>query len=366
MQQCIIQKILLGKHCRLLEGVTMKNMEKEGHRSRLLSSRGVGQVLTITLGWIVICIIFGLINPSFFSGRNVGNLFRQIAPILLIGIGQGLVLITGQIDLSLGSVVGMCSMFSATLMTHSVNPGVAVLIALILSVATGLLNGFLVAGCKIPPFIATLGTMSIARGLAQIVNGNYNTDSIGNNAQGFRDFFYYGKSLNVYNAIWIALLFWIVFDFIARRTVIGRHIYAVGSNIEAAKLSGINTSRSITFAYMVSGLCAGIVGLMTCATSGMGSMDAGTSYEMYAVAAAVIGGISTLGGEGLLIGTIVGAGIWGTLQNGLQFAGAPVGIRNIFIGIIVIISVSMDIIVRAGKGRAVKRKSKNKEKIKLD
>lgn len=325
-----------------------KKLEFIGLKKKF-TARGVGQVVTVTFGLIVLCGVFGVINPQFFSGKNVGNLLRQIAPILLIGIGQAYVLITGNIDLSLGSVVGMSCMFAATMMTHGINPWASVGLTLLACLLIGLLNGLLVSQCKLPPFIATLGTMSIARGLAQIVNGNYNTDSIGSNAQPFRDFFYYGKIFNIYNAIWIALLIWIIFNFVLGKTATGRHIYAVGSNIEAAKLSGISVLKTTTFAYIVSALCAGIVGLMTCATSGMGSMDAGTSYEMYAVAAAVIGGISTLGGQGLLAGTIVGSSIWSVLQNGLQFAGAPVAIRNIVIGLIVIVSVLLDVIVRSGK-----------------
>lgn len=335
----------------------MENKNKLAGWKKFFSTKGMGQVVTVTLGLFVLCIVFGILNPVFFSGKNVGNLLRQIAPILLIGIGQAYVLITGNIDLSLGSVVGMSCMVSATLMTHGMDPWAAVVITLIISLLVGLANGLLVSTCKLPPFIATLGTMTIARGLAQIVNGNYNTDSVGKNAQGFRDFFYYGKFLNVYNAIWIALLLWVVFNFILGKTAMGRHVYAIGSNVEAAKLSGISITKTTTFAYLVSALCAGIVGLITSATSGMGSMDAGTSYEMYAVAAAVIGGISTLGGQGLLAGAIVGASIWGVLQNGLQFAGAPVAIRNIVIGVIVIVSVLLDVIVRSGKG--IKKKTAN-------
>lgn len=308
--------------------------------------RGIGQVLTVTVGLIVLCIAFGIINPTFFSSRNISNLLRQIAPIILIGIGQSYVLITGNIDLSIGSVVGMSTMISATLMTKSVSPLIAVLISLICCLILGFVNGVLVSGCKLPPFIATLGTMTIARGIAQIANNNYNTNSIGDAAQGFRDFFYYGKTLGLYNTIWIAIVLWAVFNFVLSRTKTGRHIYAVGSNIEAAKLSGVNVPATIIKVYVVSSFCSCIVGLVLCATSGMGAMDAGASYEMYAVAASVIGGVSTLGGQGLLLGTVVGAAIWSVLQNGLQFAGAPVAIRNIVIGIIVIVSVLLDIIVR--------------------
>lgn len=314
----------------------------------------MGQVITVTIGLIALCIIFGLLNATFFSGRNVANLSRQIVPILLVGIGQSYVLITANIDLSIGSVVGMSCMISATLMTKGVNPWLAVVITIIACLAMGLVNGFLVSKCKLPPFIATLGTMTIARGIAQIVNNNYNTNSIGDAAQGFRDLFYYGRFMGIFNPVWIALVVWLIFNFLLAKTRTGRHVYAVGSNLEASRLSGVNISRTTTIAYLVSAFCACMVGLTTTATSGMGAMDAGNMYEMYAVAAAVIGGVSTLGGQGILLGTVIGAAIWGVLQNGLQFAGAPVAIRNIVIGIIVVVSVLMDVVLRNGKWTAKK------------
>lgn len=334
----------------------MVNKENTSVIRKILKIRGMGQVITVTFGLIILCIVFGILNSTFFSSKNVGNLLRQIAPILIIGIGQSYVLITGNIDLSIGSVVGMSCMISATMMTKGTNPLVAIIFTIICCIAVGIVNGVLVAKCKLPPFIATLGTMTIARGIAQIVNNNYNTDSIGDGARGFRDFFYYGKTLGLYNTIWIAIVIWIGFNFILSKTRSGRHIYAIGSNIEASKLSGVNVFTVTTKAFVISAICACTVGLIICATSGMGTMDAGNGYEMYAVAASVIGGVSTLGGQGILLGTVIGASIWGVLQNGLQFAGAPVAIRNIVIGIIVVFSVLLDIIVRTGKFRKKKVK----------
>lgn len=332
----------------------MKSKENQNTLRRIFAIRGMGQVITVAIGLIALCIVFGILNPTFFSGRNVGNLLRQIAPILIIGIGQSYVLITGNIDLSIGSVVGMSTMISATIMTKGINPIVALLITLCCCITVGIINGVLVAKCKLPPFIATLGTMTIARGVAQIVNNNYNTDSIGAGAEGFRNFFYYGKTLGIYNTIWIAILLWVIFNFILSKTRTGRHVYAIGSNIEASKLSGVNTTSITIKVYVISAICACTVGFIICATTGMGTMDAGNSYEMYAVAASVIGGISTLGGQGILLGTVIGAAIWGVLQNGLQFAGAPVAMRNIIIGIIVVVSVLLDVIVRSGKSRRKK------------
>ncbi len=340
--------------------------QKTNPFKRLMAIRGMGQVITVGMGLVVLCIVFGLINENFSSAANVTNLLRQIAPILLIGIAQSFVLITGNIDLSIGSVVGMSTMIVSTLMSRGVMPPVgAIAVTLLCCLAIGVMNGFLVAQCKLPPFIATLGTMTIARGIAQIVNNNYNTDSImkffPEAAQRFKDFFYYGKTLGIYNGILIAVVLWVIFNFMLSKTRTGRHIYAVGSNMEAARLSGVSITLTTIKAYAISSFCACVVGFITCATVGQGTMDAGNSYELYAVAASVIGGVSTLGGQGILLGTVIGAAVWGVLQNGLQFAGAPVALRNIVVGVIVVLSVLIDVVVRKGR-----KKKKNVSAQTLD
>ena len=150
--------------------------KKRNWFQRLFAVRGMGQVITVFFGLIALCAVFYLINPNFLSERNATNLLRQIAPYLIIGIGQGYVLITGNIDLSIGSVVGMSTMISATLMTHGMDPWLAMLVTIIPCLMTGLLNGFLVSVCKLPPFIGTLGTMTIARGVAQLALGAVELD----------------------------------------------------------------------------------------------------------------------------------------------------------------------------------------------
>ena len=318
---------------------------------RTLAARGVRSVATATIGFVLLFIIFSIMSDSFRSTNNIQNLLRQIAPTLIVGIGQAYVLITGNIDLSIGSVVGFSVMTAGTLMANGMHPGLAILITLVASLAIGFINGTLVAKLRLPSFIATLGTMTLARGLAQLVNNNRNTDFIGEGARWFRDLFYFNSFLGIFSTVWIAIILWSIFHFLLSKTRTGRHIYAVGSNIEAAKLSGVNAYHTILVSYLVSSFCASIAGLILLAMAGMGTMDAGVTYEMYAVAAGVIGGISTLGGNGILAGVIVGSGIWGILQNGLQFVGAPVALRNIIIGIIVILAVMLDIVTRSNRRR---------------
>ena len=321
---------------------------------KLLAIRGMGAALTAFVGLVIIYIAFGIINPAVFSGQNIQNLLRSMSKYLLIGIAQSYVLITGNIDLSIGTMVGMSAMISATMMTHGIHPLLAILVALASCLAVGVINGYLVGKFRLPPFIATLGTMFVTRGIAYMVNGNRNTDAIATGigkeaGDSFQNFFYYGKTLGIYNTFWIAIIVFVIFFFILSKTRSGRHIYAIGSNIDAAKLSGVNVVLTTTKTYLVSAVCSCIVGLILCAQAGMGNMEAGNMYEMYGVAAGVIGGVSPLGGTGILLGTLAGAAVWQTLENGLNMIGAQVGIQRIVIGVIVVGAVLLDVVVRSGQ-----------------
>ena len=336
-------------------------------KKKITSIRGMGAALIAFAGWAILLIVFGIIDPNILKANNILNLLRSMAKYLLVGVGQSVVLITGNIDLSICSTVAMSAMISATLMSKGVPILVAVLIALAACVVVGIINGTLVGKFKLPPFIATLGTMFCARGVAYMVNNNRNTDAISSGigkeaADAFQSFFYYGKTAGVYNAFWIAFIIFLAVFFIMSKTRTGRHIYAIGSNEEAAKLSGVSVFATTTKAYLISAFCSFVVGLILCAQSGMGNMEAGVSYEMYGVAAGVIGGVSPLGGTGLLLGTLAGAGVWQTLENGLNIIGAPVGIQRIVIGIIVVFAVLLDVVVRRNSGNKNADKQTGKKK----
>ena len=325
-------------------------MKKRSSFQKFMAVPGMASVLTAFAGVVILMIIFTLMNGNFASRNNLMSLSRSICPYLLVGIGQGIVCITGNIVLSIGSVLGMSAMISATLICNGVNPIIALLVDLVACLAVGVINGVLVGKFKLPPFIGTLGTMTICRGLAEVVNGNYNTGDIGTEplAAAFRQLFYYGRIGVIYYGVIVALIIWFVFNYIMNYTRTGRHIYAIGSNVDAARLSGVDVFKTTTVAYCISAFCSCVAGMVTMAAAGMGSMQAGMSYEMYGVAAAVIGGISTLGGSGLLVGVIAGASVWAILQNGLTLANVPVAMRNIIIGLIVVACVLLDIMRRNG------------------
>ncbi|WP_317855731.1 ABC transporter permease [Chakrabartyella piscis] len=325
--------------------------DKKNPLKQFLAIRGMGAALTAFVGLVVIYVAFGLINSTVFTSQNTMNLLRSMSKYLLIGIAQSYVLITGNIDLSIGAVVGMSAMISATLMTMGVSPAIAIIITLACSVVVGVANGCLVGKFKLPPFIATLGTMFVTRGVAYMVNGNRNTDAITTGVgkevgDAFQNFFYYGKTAGVYNTFWIAMVIFVICFFILSKTRTGRHIYAIGSNVDAAKLSGVNVVATTTKVYIISAICSAVVGLILCAQAGMGNMEAGNMYEMYGVAAGVIGGVSPLGGTGLLLGTLAGALVWQVLENGLNMIGAQVGIQRVVIGVIVTFAVLLDVVLR--------------------
>lgn len=331
------------------------------NKKKKIAIRGLGAAMVGFAGWVILLLVFGLIDPNILKATNILNLLRSMAKYLLVGVGQGVILITGNIDLSIGSVVAMSAMISATLMSKGVSVIVALVVALAACLAIGVVNGVLVGKFKLPPFIATLGTMFCARGVAYMANGNRNTDAISTGlgkeaGDAFQNFFYYGKTLGIYNAFWIAFVIFLVVFFIMAKTRTGRHIYAIGSNVEAAKLSGVNVFATTTKAYLISAFCSFTVGLILAGQAGMGNMEAGVSYEMYGVAAGVIGGISPLGGTGLLLGAFAGAGVWQTLENGLGIIGAPVGIQRIVIGLIVTGAVLIDVVFRQGAGAKKKAK----------
>lgn len=339
---------------------------KDNPLKRFLKIRGMGAALIAFAALLIIYLAFGFINNKVFTATNIHNLLRSMSKYLLIGVGQAYLLITGNIDLSIGSVVAMSTMISATLMSHGTPIIPAILVALAACLIAGLINGILVGKFQLPPFIATLGTMFCGRGVAYMVNNNRNTDAIASGigkeaGDLFQDIFYYGKTFGFFNPFLIALAIFLVFFFILSKTRTGRHIYAIGSNVEAAKLSGVSVFSTTTKAYLVSAFCSWVVGLILCAQASMGNMEAGVSYEMYGVAAGVIGGISPLGGTGLLLGVLAGSAVWQTLENGLNMVGAQVGLQRIVIGVIVVFSVLLDVLFRGGSKVKASRKSKKAE-----
>ncbi|MDR2477698.1 MAG: ABC transporter permease [Treponema sp.] len=296
------------------------------------------QLLSTFSGLFMLGLVFSLLSPYFLSVNNLLTVATQTAVIAIIAVGQTYVLITGGIDLAIGSNMALSGMLAGICMRAGLPVPVAIFVGLLTGVTAGTVSGALIAYAKIPPFIATLGTMTICRGLALTVTQAIPITGLP------KSFTMWGtdSTFGIPNAVISMILLTIVFGFILAKTKLGRHIYATGSNYEAARLSGVNTKSVLMAVYIFSGLLAAFAGLIMAARIISAQPAAGDGYELDAVASSVIGGVSTMGGEGAVSGTFIGAFIIGVLRNGLNLVGVSPFIQKIVIGIVIVGSVFLD------------------------
>lgn len=294
---------------------------------------------TLILILIVLCAALSLARPEFISSRNLYNLLRSTSVTGLVSIGMTFVIITGGIDLSVGSVVGLSSVMCGVLLKEqgwSTIPTLAVTIAICLMI--GLLNGILIQYGKIPEFIATLGTMEMGRGLAMLITQGRTIPSLPQSFTSFAQLSIFGlPSLFI---VWLVVI--IIAAYILKYTRFGRNIYALGSNKEASRLSGIKLAPTICATYMFNALCAALAGILLTARITSAQPSAGEGYEMEAIAAAVIGGASLAGAEGTVLGTVIGAAIMAVLTNGGNLLGVNSFIMDIATGALVVAAVLIE------------------------
>ncbi|GMO43768.1 MAG: ABC transporter permease [Treponemataceae bacterium] len=304
--------------------------------------RSTKQLLSTLSGLVLLCIAFSFLSEYFFSLQNFLTVATQTAVIAIIAIGQTYVMITGGIDLSIGSNMALAGMISAMCLQAGMPVPPAVIAGLASGALVGFINGVFVAFGKLPPFIATLGTMTAIRGVSLTLTAGIPISGLP------KAFTVWGTdaSLGIPHPVYVMAALTIVFGFILAKTRPGRYVYAVGSNYEAARLSGVNTRRVIIMVYVFSGLLAAFAGLIMAARITTAQPTAGDGYELDAVASSVIGGTSTMGGEGTVAGTFIGAFVIGILRNGLNLIGVTPFIQKIVIGIVIVASVFLDKIKR--------------------
>ncbi|WP_409526038.1 ABC transporter permease [Nitrincola sp. MINF-07-Sa-05] len=303
---------------------------------------------------IILIIVFSFGSSAFLSVNNGLTILLQTSVIGLLGIGMTLVIITGGIDLSVGSILAL----AGTATGMMVKAGMPVIPAMLLGVGVGalcgLINGLIITRMRITPFVATLGMMLMARGLALELTGAAPISRLGEafgilgngalfrivekGSNGFPHVVFPGIP---YPAILLAVVALAV-AYLLRRRQVGRHIYATGSNEEAARLAGVEVDRTKLIAYTLSGALAGLAGIVLMSRLVTAQPNEGVMYELDAIAAAVIGGASLMGGVGNIPGTMIGAFIIGVLRNGLNMAGVSAFIQQIIIGIVVILAVYID------------------------
>lgn len=300
---------------------------------------------------IVLFVVFSVASPNFFQFSNIVGILLATAVNGVLALGVTFIIVTGGIDLSVGTVMTLSAVMAGVFITFWGLPvPLGVLAALITGGLAGLANGLIITRMKIPPFIATLGMMMIARGLALVISGL--TPIYFNDAPAFTAIAM-GSILGavipgfeIPNAVLILFLAAIVGGLILSKTVLGRYTFALGSNEEATRLSGVNVAVWKTAVYALGGLFSGLAGVLIAARLNSAQPSLGAGYELDAIAAVVIGGTSLSGGEGTILGTIIGAFIISTLTNGLRILSVPQEWQIVITGVIVITAVYLDILRR--------------------
>jgi len=297
------------------------------------------QIIGILMIFIVMCVVLIISTEQFLVEDNIFSVLRQISFIAILAIGECLVIITGGIDLSVGSIFAMSSVVAAMSMAQwGASVVVGIIIGLVVGAIFGLANGLFITKLRLPPFIATLGTLSIARGLAYGVTGGYPISSL---PQAFK---YIGQGYigPVPFPVVLLIFLGIIYTVFLRKTVLGRRIYAIGGNEETARVSGIKVKNVKLIVYVLSGVMASISGMATAGRLGVAQSTAGQGYELEAIAAVIIGGASVTGGIGTVFGAIIGAAIMGVLKNGLVLLSVSAYWQQAIIGCVIILAVSMD------------------------
>lgn len=293
---------------------------------------------------IVIFVAFSIANSTFATYANVTNILFSTVVIGTLALGTTFVIITGGIDLSIGTGMALCAVMSATFITTWELPiGVGVVLTILFGGLIGLVNGFNVAVLKIPPFIATLAMMLVAQGLALVISHSapiYFTDAPSYIKISIGHLF----GVNFPNAVLVLIVAAIVCIVLLNTTVLGRYTFSIGSNEEATALSGINVRRWKILIYTVAGLFIGLAGVMISARLASAQPATGQGYELQAIAAVVIGGTSLAGGKGSMVGTIIGALIISVLNNGLQIISVPQEWQNVILGVVILVAVYADMI----------------------
>lgn len=293
---------------------------------------------------IALFIFFSITARNFFTMRSILTLALQTSAVTIMGIGVTFCIITGGIDLSIGSVVALSGTIAVMAAIEGVPIWLSMIIGLLVGVVCGFLNGLMITKLKLPPFIATLGMMMIARGVAlTITNANAWPAPEGFGELGNGTLFGTGPEFpGISYPVLIMIAVAVIFGFILKRTRIGRYTYAVGSNEEAARLSGIKVNQVKIVNYIFSGLLAALVGIILASRMITSQPNSAQSYELNAIAAAVIGGTSLSGGLGTVGGTVIGSFIIGILTVGLTMGGWNYFVQQIVIGLVVIGAVAVD------------------------
>lgn len=312
--------------------VVENNMTKIGSLSRRY-----GTVLSLLL----LILIVTIIDSKFFTMYNILNIFRQVSINGLIAFGMTFVILTGGIDLSVGAILGLSGMVLGLMVSGNIPDFVAIPIVLLLGAMLGTFNGVMVSKVKLQPFIVTLATMTMFRGLTMIISDGIPVMGLTKESP-VLDFFSQGSVLGIPFPMIIFILFLILLAILLQKTVFGRGVYAIGGNEEVARLSSLPTNKIKTLVYVISGVMSALAGVILTSRLSSSQPTAGSSFELDAIAAVVIGGTSLAGGRGRIFGTFIGVLIIGVLNNGLNIIGVSPFYQQFIKGLVILLAVIID------------------------
>lgn len=318
-----------------------------GGNPTLLRRIITAQESSIFLALIIISAFITIMAPSFLTSRNSFLVSRQISFLAIIAISELFVILTAGIDLSVGSVVGLSGVTTGMALAAGFNPVLAIVVGLLTGMVTGLINGVLIAYVGVTPFIVTLGMLSMARGMVWILTKGWPITDIPESFIVIGQGTVLGLPLPLLILAAVAILAYIVLKYLP----FGRRVYAIGGNERATELSGINVRRIKLMVYTISNILASITGIILVARFSSAQASVGETWELDAIAAAVIGGTSLAGGKGSVLGVLIGAAIMGVIRNGLVLMKVSVYWQQFIIGLVIVLAAIIDI-VRNRKGRS--------------
>ncbi|PRS63807.1 ribose ABC transporter permease RbsC [Bacillus pumilus] len=292
------------------------------------------------LGLIILVAIVSILNPAFLEPLNILNLLRQTSINALIAFGMTFVILTGGIDLSVGAILALSSALTAGFIVSGMDPILAIIVGCIIGAILGMVNGLLITKGKMAPFIATLATMTIFRGLTLVYTDGNPITGLGSNYafQLFGRGYFLGIPVPAITMLLTFIVLWVLLH----KTPFGRRTYAIGGNEKAAFISGIKVPRVKIMIYSLAGFMSALAGAILTSRLNSAQPTAGTSYELDAIAAVVLGGTSLSGGRGRIVGTLIGVLIIGVLNNGMNLLGVSSFYQSVVKGIVILIAVLLD------------------------
>jgi ribose transport system permease protein len=296
------------------------------------------QRLLPSLSLVVLFVALAIASPHFLTSTNLSSVVRQTAVINIMALGMTMVIIAGGIDLSVGSILAMGGLLGTMAMAHGYSIPAGMVIGVLAGLFWGFFNGFLITRLRIAPFIVTLGTLGIVRGLTLIISNGLGVHQV---PQGF-SYVGAGNLLGVPFVLWLLVICAVLTHITLEHTRLGRYAFAIGSNPDAALYAGIAVAFHTTVVYAICGMLTGLAGMIEASRLMSGQPTAGQGYELQVIAAVVIGGGSLRGGEGSVIGTLIGAFIMGLLSNGSDLLGISPYLQQAIIGAVIILAVTVD------------------------